>query len=113
MGGLVVKKVCPLYYCSHVQAIVDAYQDSNYSKWLPKVKGVIFIGTPHHGADMAGFLNGLLSVFFQEKKFVKDLVSHSGTIMELNKGFKGRVKELQLVSFYEQAGYKGIGVLGF
>ncbi len=63
MGGIVIKKVCK----SKIQqilkesnkALILAQEDSRYNNILESALGVVFLGTPHDGADAAKFASTL------------------------------------------------------
>jgi hypothetical protein len=71
----------------------------------------MFLGTPHRGADLAPLLSNLLSVSFSQKIFVEQLRENSELIQEINNQFRHRVQSLELVSFYESTGVRGLGVI--
>ena len=75
------------------------------------MKSIIFIGTPHHGSDLAVVLKKILAVTFSNKEFVKQLQSNSESLAEINRLFGDRAGTLNLVSFYESKGVRALGVL--
>lgn len=74
------------------------------------MKGIVFIGTPHRGSDLAKLLKNLLAATFAQRTFVSQLGPNSEMIMEINRAFRDRSVSLELVSFYESTGVRGIGV---
>lgn len=90
-----------------VQAIVDAYNKDVYRPLLRRVSGIVFMGTPHRGADLANLLSHILKGLFSKKKFVEQLRPDCDMIIKMSDLFKDRAEKLNLVSFWEQA---GIGV---
>ena len=74
------------------------------------MKGIVFLGTPHRGADLAKLLKNLLAAAFAQRTFVGQLGPNSEMITEINRAFRGRSVSLELVSFYESTGVRGIGV---
>lgn len=111
MGGLIVKQVhifCPFQF--NRQAIIDAYNDRSYTRVLKNVKAIIFIGTPHRGANLAQILTNLLHVLYSLKVFVEQLQPSSELIQAINDQFRDRSESLELVSFYESKGVPGLGV---
>ena len=62
---------------------------------------VLFLGTPHRGADLAGILNHILLASFSSRSFVKQLHPKSDGIAAINNGFVYRVEPLKLISFFE------------
>ena len=92
------------------QAIINAYNNTSYSRIKDNVKAIIFIGTPHRGADLAALLGNVLTVTLSRKPFVDQLRSDSESIQEINNLFRDRTTSLDLVSFYESLGIHGLGV---
>jgi hypothetical protein len=81
-----------------------------YNYIIENIIGIIFLGTPHRGADLADVLNAVFTVSFSNRKFVMDLTSTSQTIKEINRLFKARAEQLELVSFWESTGKPVFGV---
>jgi hypothetical protein len=67
-------------------------------------KGIVFLATPHRGAELAGLLSNLLTVTFAQPLFVDQLREHCETVTEINSAFIDRAAELHLVCFYESTG---------
>jgi hypothetical protein len=74
------------------------------------VKGIIFMGTPHGGADLSKLLSFALKGLFSKKRFIDQLRPDCDMIMSISDQFKDRAEHLQLVSFWEQAGVRSVGV---
>jgi len=106
-----VKKVSPVLFCSLWKAIIDAHNDPIYVNILENVKGIVFIGTPHRGAELANILSNLLMATFSRKIFVDQLRGNCETIREINHAFRGRSLSMELVSFWESTAMRGIGVI--
>jgi hypothetical protein len=71
----------------------------------------MFFGTPHNGAEKAGFLNLLLKATFSKKDYVKDIIPNGQLLNDINNTFGGTVSEsLRLVSYRETKGVARIGV---
>jgi len=73
----------------------------------------VFMGTPHRGAQLAElevFLRKLLGSVVSDQKFLRQLKPGSETIMEITHKFKDRADSFHLLSYYEQAGVRGVGV---
>ena len=72
----------------------------------------MFFGTPHNGAEKAGFLNLLLKATFSKRDYVKDLVPNGQLLNDINNTFGGTVSESlkRLVSYRETTEVAGIGV---
>ena len=93
MGGLVVKK-----------AFVLGKHDGQYVEIIAKVRGMIFLATPHRGAQHAKILNAILSTSLlgaSPKAYIDDLDTHSRTLQDINEQFRTSSGELELMSFYE------------
>ena len=93
-----------------IQAIILAHQNSKYAEMLSRIKAVIFLATPHRGADLAKLLSVLLAMTFSRKIFVDDLSTDSRVVQEINSDFLGRTAGLELISYYESRGVQGFGV---
>src|SRR5438045_4206046 len=101
MGGLVVKKVTLLTKgLTKLYAIIDAYNDPNYVKLLSNIKGIVFLATPHRGANLAILLRRLLTVTFSRRVFVNQLLPNCETLMEINTAFSHRAPTLHLMSLF-------------
>src|SRR5271166_2594835 len=110
MGGLVVKKV-PIFILSLTwQAIINAYNDHSYTNIVKNTKAIIFLGTPHCGADLANLLSNLLMISFSKKIFVDQLRSNSEIIQDINDTFHDRSELLELISYHESEGIQATGV---
>lgn len=107
MGGLVVKKVCNLFVGTHRKAIVNAHNGQLYPNILENARGIMFLGTPHRGADLAGLLGNLLTVTFSQRIFSSQLRAHNETLDDLHQQFLGRTKSLHLISYYESKAMRG------
>jgi hypothetical protein len=91
--------------------LINAYNyGQKYSHIINNVIGIIFLGTPHRGADLADILKAVLRVSFSDRKFAMDLSSTSQTIKEINQLFKARSEKLELVSFWESTSKPVVGV---
>ena len=74
---------------------------------------VVFLGTPHRGADLAGILNLILLASFSSRSFVKQLCPNSDAIAAINNAFVHRVEQLRLISFFETENTRLTGVYTF
>jgi len=80
---------------------MDAYSNPEYTSLFKTIAGVIFMGTPHRGSDLAGILNLVLLASFSSRSFVTQLRPNSDAIAAINNGFVHRVEPLKLISFFE------------
>lgn len=64
---------------------------------------LIFLGTPHRGADSAQTLSGILraSISHGAKTYVNDLIPNSGVLQGINDEFRHVHENLFLYSFFE------------
>jgi pimeloyl-ACP methyl ester carboxylesterase len=93
MGGLVVKK-----------AYVLGKHDSSYAGLIAQLHGIIFLATPHRGAQYAKILNNILSTAplgSTPKAYVAELDVHSSALQDINEQFRINCEELSLASFFE------------
>jgi pimeloyl-ACP methyl ester carboxylesterase len=93
MGGLVVKKACIL-----------GKHDREFAGIISQVYGIVFLGTPHRGAQYAKTLNNILSITpvgGPPKAYVADLDTLSGTLQDINEQFRIICEGFALVSFFE------------
>jgi hypothetical protein len=81
-----------------------------YAQVLRNVKGVICLGTPHRGADLAKLLKIFLAATFSPRIYVDQLKPNSEMIQEINRAFLDRSLSLELASFYESTGMRSLGV---
>jgi WD40 repeat protein len=93
MGGLVFKK-----------AFIQGHLNDEFSDIVSMIKAVLFLATPHRGADLAETLNKLLSssIFgHSPKEYITELARRSPTIDDLNEAFRHHASKLAIFSFYE------------
>jgi pimeloyl-ACP methyl ester carboxylesterase len=93
MGGLVVKK-----------AFLLGKQDMQFADIAATFYGIIFLATPHRGAQSASTLNNILSSLPlgpPSKSYVAELQLHSNTLFEINEQFRHHCHDLALMSYFE------------
>lgn len=85
------------------QAFLDGQLDDRYAAIIDAVKAVLFLSTPHKGADLAGFLQKVLSTAPNStpKQYVADLVKQGPFLRMVNEQFRHCAPNLQIFSFYE------------
>jgi hypothetical protein len=81
-----------------------------YRNISQNIKGIIFLGTPHRGSELATTLDKVLSITFSAKTFVEQLQPNSEAIADINRLFRHRATDLDIISFYESLGMPGLGV---
>ncbi|KAI0383265.1 hypothetical protein F5Y04DRAFT_250954 [Hypomontagnella monticulosa] len=92
MGGLVVKK-----------ALVIGKNDNLFSVMLSKVRGIMFLSTPHKGSPHARTLNSFLSIMAgrSSKIYISELDGSSTSIEDANEQFRAICGSWRLFSLYE------------
>ena len=90
MGGLVIKR-----------AYIMARQKEGYERLSRRVRAILFLATPHRGADLAQLLTKILNVSPGARPFVKDLHRNSLATQSINEEFPQYCQDLRLYSFYE------------
>ncbi|KAI9719880.1 MAG: hypothetical protein M1828_006010 [Chrysothrix sp. TS-e1954] len=90
MGGLVIKR-----------AYILARQKAEFRSVADRTSTIMFLATPHRGADLAQLLKRILSLFSGSRPFVDDLNRNSPAIQSINDEFPQYCQHLQLYSFYE------------
>ncbi len=90
MGGLVIKRV-----------YIIAKQNPEFSSIASRVRAILFLATPHRGADFAQILTRILNVSLTPRPFVIDLHRNSLATQSIYEEFPHYCQDLQLFSFYE------------
>ena len=93
MGGLVIKK-----------AYILGKYDPEYAAMIVQVHGIVFLATPHRGAQYAKMLNNILSAAplgAPPKAYIADLDTRSTALQDINEQFRTACGNLALVSFFE------------
>lgn len=92
MGGLVVKKACIL-----------GQNNEQYQQIVKSTTAVVFLSTPHRGADSAALLNRILAVagFNRSKQYVAEMKPNSPALQDINEQFRHIALEKRMFSFYE------------
>ncbi len=89
---------------------------SAFSDVLDHTKGLIFMGAPHRGADLAKWASMLQSILQSvgagpSTNLYGDLREKSRTLMQINDDFPERGQGMQILSFYELEVLPGLGSL--
>ena len=90
MGGLLIKR-----------AYILAKQKKEFQPIAERTRAILFLATPHRGADLAQLLSKILSLSPGPRPFVEDLHRNSLTTQSINDEFPQHCQDLQLFSFYE------------
>ena len=80
LGGLVVKQILRTMQDS-------AYSDERSEKFLSRMKGVAFLGTPHRGSYLADIANKV-SLFFRPSDVTRDLRWGNPQLRDLNNWYR-------------------------
>lgn len=86
-----------------VQAYLEGQLDNHFDKIIGAIKAVIFLSTPHRGAELAGFLNKLVATApnTSAKQYVSELTRQGPFLQAVNEQFRHSAPKLQIFSFYE------------
>lgn len=90
MGGLVIKR-----------AFIIAKQREEFHTLAERVHTILFLATPHRGADRAQLLSRILNLTPGSRPFIADLHRNSIATQSINDEFPQYCQDLQLYSFYE------------
>ena len=83
------------------RAYILAKQREDFLSLAQRVRTILFLATPHRGADLAQLLTKILSVTSGARPFVADLHRNSIATQSINDEFPQHCQDLQLYSFYE------------
>ncbi|KPA36732.1 hypothetical protein FLAG1_10477, partial [Fusarium langsethiae] len=123
LGGIVLKQICrPHDLCDNSnflpKALIIAHErESRYAEIEKSVAGVIFLGTPHRGAEVAywsKFLTKIANVFTAGKTrgdLLRSLAPKSTELGTICSQFVERAVKLQIFSLYERHDFPGLGSL--
>ncbi|KAK2608988.1 hypothetical protein QQS21_002468 [Conoideocrella luteorostrata] len=89
MGGLVAK-----------QAFLCAHSGVGTSNLYSRIRGMIFLATPHQGSDWPKFVENVLQIN-SLSRYIKNLSRGSESLMKINEEFERLAHHLQLWSFHE------------
>ena len=103
-SGLLVQ-----YIANNIEALILAHERSGvYGNLLEMAKGVIFMGTPHRGANVASWakfaaqaLRALQMGTATNKSLLSDLRKNSKTLAQISQQFVERGSTLRIKTFYE------------
>ncbi|KAI0100891.1 Alpha/Beta hydrolase protein [Nemania sp. FL0031] len=99
LGGIVIK-----------QALVLAKDDGRFPDITRNTKGLVFLGTPHRGADLAQWavlikkIGGAV-INHPDKKLLKTLQTHSDELYKITEDFCPVSSKYAIFSFYEENAY--------
>ncbi|KAM6506534.1 hypothetical protein FSOLCH5_013509 [Fusarium solani] len=95
---------------SSPEALVMAHETTDdYGSILDSTKGIIFMGTPHRGSDLAAWSLILANVINHvtfgnkiKKALLRNLDSNSAMLTEISRQFLPRSTGLRIMTFTEQ-----------
>ncbi|OBT63059.1 hypothetical protein VE03_08153 [Pseudogymnoascus sp. 23342-1-I1] len=90
MGGLVIK-----------QAYLIARAKNEFASLVCRIQGMLFLATPHRGADCAQLLSKVLNLMGGKRGYVNDLNRDFTALHSINDEFPDCCQDLLLYSFYE------------
>jgi len=109
LGGLIVKKM-----------LLISPGDEKKAAILEQTKGVVFLGTPHTGSNLAIYLNNLVQYFglpgqlvARPNKILKELESNATYLHELNDEFTNKFYDLKIKAkvFFEKYPVPKVGIV--
>lgn len=107
LGGIVCKK-----------ALIIAHERPDYTPILDCVSGIVFMGTPHRGSELASLakpLANIVNAAFLSKQVPSHLLDSlkklSPTLSEVSKACVYRLEKIRIISFYEQNYLEPLGRL--
>lgn len=85
------------------QAYIVGKTDEYFADMMSQTYGIVFLGTPHRGSNLASTLNNILraSPSLSAKIYVTELEKGSTTLRDINEQFRNMCGNLALVSFHE------------
>jgi hypothetical protein len=88
--------------------IIAHERSTHYGELRDRVKGVVFMGTPHRGSGVAYWANFAASVLkalqlqtSTNRNFLSALERNSGTLRQITEQFVERSAPLEIRTFYE------------
>ncbi len=109
LGGLIVKKMLLLPPKNRKQETI-----------IESTKGIVFLGTPHIGSNLAGYLNSLIKCFglpghllARPNQILGELESNATQLHELNDLFTSQFEKLKLKAkvFFEKYPVPRVGIV--
>lgn len=90
MGALVIKR-----------AYLLARAKNEFASLVSRIQSILFLATPHRGADCAQLLSKVLNLMGGKRDYVNDLNRDSTALHSINDEFPDCCQDLLLYSFYE------------
>jgi pimeloyl-ACP methyl ester carboxylesterase len=110
---------CPLWFVAHslgglvVKEMLRVAQDDN-KPLLDQVRGVVFLATPHVGADLAKLgeiVRGISLNLLQVTVSVRELESHNAGLRGLDDWYRNNSRKIATLPFYEMYDTWGVKVV--
>ena len=83
------------------QALVLASNRPNFQNIKSSTAGVVFLGTPHGGTDIAGYAAFIAKLKSNDSTLVESLKSSDESLLALSHDFAFGYKHLSIICFYE------------
>jgi hypothetical protein len=90
--------------------VINAHQGVTTKAIWENTRGIVFLGTPHGGSELAKSLHRLLMVSFSKRIFVGQLKQNSSIIREITEGFNTLANSIQMISFIESQQTRPVAV---
>jgi hypothetical protein len=90
--------------------LIKAYNIDKFKSILSNTVGILFLATPHRGANLAKTLERIQKATFSPRKYVGDLKLGSQTVHKINDLFASRSNEFAIISFWESTNRPFTGV---
>jgi hypothetical protein len=92
--------------------------DKHYGEILQSCTGIVFMGTPHRGADLASWgallsrlVNTMTLSSAVRTDLLRDLKTRSKTLQIISRQFVQRGNRINIVSFYERKATRSLSTL--
>ncbi|MEI6342829.1 MAG: hypothetical protein WCR07_12800, partial [Verrucomicrobiota bacterium] len=103
LGGLLAKQV--------LRRASDDVHDPRKKDWATYLRAVLFLGTPHGGADLASLLDAFSAVF-RTTVLVEDLRAHDAHLRELYNWYRNHsLRRIQTFTYYEDRDLAGFRIV--
>jgi hypothetical protein len=98
---------------SEIKALVIANHGTVYKEVKSATTGILFLGTPHQGSNIADFAASLLAPLQQltslvNTKLLNNLRTDAPQLFDMSRDFWAEYADLDIVCFYEKEKRKGL-----
>lgn len=103
MGGIIVKQML---------RVAEGHGFTEFTPFSQNTKAIIFVSVPHHGSDLANYIEAL-RIVLRPSVATRDLKADDSHLFELNEWFRSYVErsKLTVLSFHEEILTHGILVV--